>query len=347
MGRDNKIGVVGFGSFGAAVADLLAENGDVLLYSRNSEKVRRFNQDRIFKGFKLNERIQATDNIVQIGLECHVIFPVVPSGSFRSMMRSLSPYLDPSKILIHGTKGLDVENMDETLPPESMMQQNLQIHPMSEVIQQESTVLRVGCLSGPNLAREILDHQPTATVIASDYDEVIAIGQKYLSSNRFYVFGSDDLKGAELSGVLKNIFAVASGILKGKGYGKNIQAMLITRGLREMIALGRALGSNSSAFLGTAGVGDLIATATSKLSRNFSFGYRMGQGQKREEILNEIDEVVEGVRTLKFVYILARKYHVQVPITSMIYKVVFENYEIDKAIHYLMRYPTTTDVDFL
>lgn len=346
MGKANKIGVVGFGSFGAAVADLLAENGDVLLYSRNADKVNKFNQDHHFKGFTLNERIQATDDLVRIGRECHVIFPVVPSGSFRSMIRSLSPYLDPSKILIHGTKGLDVENMDESLPADKMMQ-NLQIHPMSEVIQQESSVIRVGCLSGPNLAKEILDGQPTATVIASDFEEVIEIGQKYLSSKRFYVFGSDDLKGAELSGVLKNIFALASGILKGKGYGKNIQAMLITRGLREMIELGKALGSNSSAFLGTAGVGDLIATATSKLSRNFSFGYLLGQGHKREEILKEIGEVVEGLRTLKFVYILAQKYHVQVPITTMIYKVVYENYQIDSAIHYLMRYPTTTDVDFL
>jgi glycerol-3-phosphate dehydrogenase (NAD(P)+) len=197
------------------------------------------------------------------------------------------------------------------------------------------------------LAKEILGKQPTATVIASEFEEVIAIGQKYLSSRRFYVFGSHDLRGAELAGVLKNIFALASGVLYGKGYGKNIQAMLITRGLREMIALGKALGSDSMAFLGTAGIGDLIATATSSLSRNFSFGEQLGKGIPKETILSDMDEVVEGLRTLKFAYILALKFKIHVPITSMIYKVVYEDFEIDKAIHFLMKYPRTTDVDFL
>jgi glycerol-3-phosphate dehydrogenase (NAD(P)+) len=346
MATNEKIGVIGFGLFGAAVADLLAENTEVLLYSRDAGKVRKFNEDHLFKGFTLNSRIEATHDLQRVGEECHLIFPVVPSGSFRSMMRQLSPYLDPSKILIHGTKGVDVRNMDENQPVSDMIQQ-ITIHPMSDVILQESSVLRVGCLSGPNLAREILDRQPTATVIASDYDEVIKLGQHYLSSPRFYVFGSQDLKGAELAGMLKNIFALASGILKGKGYGKNLQAMLLTRGLREMIALGKAMGSNNLAFLGTAGIGDLIATATSKLSRNYHFGYRFGSGESIDQILSDMDEVVEGLRTLKFAFILSQKYHVHVPITTMIYKVVYEGFEIDKALHFLMKYPGTTDVDFL
>jgi len=346
MSKTSKIGVVGFGAFGAALANLISSNTEVLMYSRNKDKVKSFNENHHFKGFKLSEKIEATNQLDRIGGECHVIFPVVPSGSFREVMRTLNPYLDPSKILIHGTKGFDVEGLDEDLPENEMVQQ-IRIHPMSEVIVQESSVIRVGCLSGPNLAREILDGQPTATVIASEYEEVINIGQQYLSSSRFYVFGSDDLKGAELAGVLKNIFALASGLLRGKGYGKNIQAMLLTRGLREMIALGKALGSNSLAFLGTAGVGDLIATATSDLSRNYSFGLRMGKGETKEEILSEMDEVVEGLRTLKFAHILSLKYNVHVPITSMIYKAIYEGYEIDKAIHFLMRYPRTTDVDFL
>lgn len=346
MKTSSKIGVVGFGYFGAAVADLLAENADVLLFSRNPAKVQKFNESHRYKGFQLSSRIEATSDLQRVGEECNILFPVVPSANFRSMMIELSPFLDPSKILIHGTKGLDVDTMDEDLSVDAMVQQ-INIHPMSEVILQESSVVRVGCLSGPNLAREILDGQPTATVIASEYNEVIEIGQKYMASKRFYVFGSQDLKGAELSGILKNIFALASGILNGKGYGKNIQAMLLTRGLREMIALGKALGSNSIAFLGTAGIGDLIATATSDLSRNFSFGCRLGQGETMEEILEDVEEVVEGLRTLKFAYMLSLKYNVHVPITTMIYKVVYEGFEIDKAIHFLMRYPRATDVDFL
>jgi glycerol-3-phosphate dehydrogenase (NAD(P)+) len=346
MDSSIKIGVVGFGAFGAAVADLLAHNNLVMLYSRDEDKVRQFNETHMFKGFKLSERILATSDLKRLTLSCNIIFPVIPSHSFRQTIRAMSPYLDPSKILIHGTKGLDVEDMDEEIGEIEMIQK-INIHPMSEVIQQETNILRIGCLSGPNLATEILEGQPTATVIASDYEEVIHIGQKYLSSPRFFVFGSDDLKGAELAGVLKNIFALASGVLYGKGYGKNIQAMLLTRGLREMIALGKALGSNSMAFLGTAGIGDLIATATSSLSRNFSFGERLGRGEEKEKILNELDEVVEGLRTLKFAYILSKKYNVHVPITAMIYKIVYEQYEVERAIQFLMRYPQATDVDFL
>ena len=346
MEKSTKIGVIGMGAFGSAVADLLSENAEVMIYSRDPEKAQKFNIDHRFKRFSLSPKIKATSDLRQLGEECNIIFPVLPSDSFREMIRELSPYLNPSKILIHGTKGLDVMGLDESLPEEDLLNQ-IRIYPMSEVILQETSVLRVGCLSGPNLATEILDGQPTATVIASEYEEVIQIGQRYLSSRRFYVFGSHDLKGAELAGVLKNIFALASGVLNGKGYGKNIQALLLTRGLREMIALGKSLGSDSLAFLGTAGIGDLIATSTSSLSRNYSFGVRLGKGEKVEDILGDMDEVVEGVRTLRFAHILSKKYKVHVPITDMIYKVVYEGFEIDKAIHFLMKYPRTTDVDFL
>ena len=346
MENVNRIGVIGMGSFGAAVADLLSENARVLWYTRSPEKARLFNQEHRFKKFTLSPKIEATSDLAMLGKECHIIFPVLPSNSFRHMMRELSPHLDPSKILIHGTKGVDVTEWDESLPADELIRK-IRIHTMSEVILQETPVLRMGCLAGPNLAMEILDGQPTATVIASEYDEVIHIGQKYLSSNRFFVFGSHDLKGAELAGVLKNIFALASGVLKGRGYGKNIQAMLLTRGLREMIALGKGLGSNSMAFLGTAGIGDLIATSTSSLSRNYSFGVRLGKGELAEDILADMDEVVEGVRTLRFAQILSKKNKVHVPITDMIYKVVYEGFSIDRAIHYLMKYPRTTDVDFL
>jgi glycerol-3-phosphate dehydrogenase (NAD(P)+) len=345
MDKRTKVGVIGMGSFGAAISDLLAENTDVLLYSRSQKKIEIFNETHYLRGFKLSPRITATNNLAEIGA-CNVIFPVVPSGTFRQMMHQLAPFLNPSKILIHGTKGFDVCCEDESLPPSDLIDK-IQINHISEVILQESSVLRIGCLSGPNLAREILMGQPTATVIASEFDEVIQMGQRLLSSKRFYVFGSHDLKGAELAGVLKNIFALASGILSGKGYGKNIQAMLLTRGLGEMIALGKALGSNSMAFLGTAGIGDMIATGTSELSRNFSFGVQLGKGKPIEEIYAEIEEVVEGVRTLKFAQVLSEKFNVQVPITNMIYRVVYEGYEIDRAIHYLMKYPGTSDVDFL
>ena len=208
-------------------------------------------------------------------------------------------------------------------------------------------VLLVGCLSGPNLASEIMDGQPTATVIGSHFDEVIRLGKRVLSSEHFHVFGTSDLLGAELAGALKNMIAIGSGILKGKGLGKNIQAMLITRGLTEMVHFGNAMGSSSSAFFGTAGIGDLVATATSKDSRNFTFGYRLGMGESIEEIESTMPELAEGVRTLKIARQLAKYYKLRVPITEMLYQIVFEDFDIDRAIHFLITYPYDVDVDFI
>jgi glycerol-3-phosphate dehydrogenase (NAD(P)+) len=218
---------------------------------------------------------------------------------------------------------------------------------MSEVILQETVVRRVGCLAGPNLAREIQEGYPTASVIASPYEELIEMGQKALNSDSFFVFGSHDMRGAELAGALKNIIALGTGMLDGREMGKNIQAMLITRGLREMIYMGKAMGSDSRAFLGTAGIGDLIATATSSKSRNYSVGFRLGQGENLKDILETMTEVAEGVRTLSIAKQLAEHYQVQVPIIKVLHKVVFEDFDIGRAIGYLMRYPFAPDVDFL
>ena len=153
--------------------------------------------------------------------------------------------------------------------------------------------------------------------------------------------------GAELAGALKNIIAIGSGILRGKGLGKNIQAMLITRGLTEMIYFGNAMGATSHAFLGTAGIGDLVATATSKSSRNFTFGHRLGSGERREHIESTMPELAEGVRTLRIAHQLAKYYKLRVPITQMLHSIVFEGFDIDKALNFLITYPYDIDVDFL
>jgi glycerol-3-phosphate dehydrogenase (NAD(P)+) len=215
---------------------------------------------------------------------------------------------------------------------------------MSQVISQESAVRRIGCLSGPNLAIEIMEGQPTATLVASPFSEVIEIGKKVLNSPNFKVYGSEDLLGAELAGALKNIVAIGSGILRGRGLGKNIQAMLITHGLLEMVRFGKAFGAGVHAFFGTAGIGDLVATATSKQSRNFSFGYRLGQGETVEEIKKSMPELAEGVRTLQITNALAKHAKLRVPITNTLYNVIFDQYPIEKAIKYLLSYPYDVDV---
>ena len=215
---------------------------------------------------------------------------------------------------------------------------------MSRVIMQESNVLRVGCLSGPNLSKEILEGQPTATVIASEYDEVISIGIEVLSSKKIFVFGSSDILGAELAGAFKNIIAVGSGYLRGKGLGKNVQGLFITRGLHEIAYFGGLIGADKSAFLGTAGIGDLIATATSSISRNFNFGFQLGQGKQLNEVLAASEELAEGVRTLKIAYLLAKTEKIRLPIIETLYKIVYENLPFEVALDYLMRYPYSKDV---
>lgn len=341
-----KVGVIGAGSFGTAIANLLALNVDVLLYSRQKALVQQINEQHRHFDLDLSPRIRATNNLQEVAESCSLIFPIVPSNNFRSMMRDLSPFLRPYHVLIHGTKGLDTKEIDfDQLEKQTLTRK--EVHTMSEVIRQESVVVRIGCLSGPNLSTEIMQGQPTATVIGSQFNEVIRAGRKVLDSPQFHVFGTHEVLGAELAGALKNAIAIGSGILGGLGLGKNIQAMLITRGLMEMIYFGKAMGAESRAFIGTAGIGDLVATATSKQSRNYTFGMRLAKGESFEEISATMPELAEGVRTIRIMQLLAKHYKLHAPITQMLHAVIFEGFDIPKAINYLMNYPYAVDVDFL
>lgn len=337
------VGVVGAGSFGITVAQLLAVNNDVLVAARDPLTVKKINEDHFLQNVPLSPRITAISDYRQLADECEVIFPVIPSDVFRSMMKNLGPLLSPRHILIHGTKGLDTTRVKDIMSFTGKLERE-DISTISEVIKEESNVLRIGCLSGPNLSKEILEGQPTATVIASEYDEVVTIGIELLTSKKMFVFGSSDILGAEFAGAFKNVIALGSGFLRGKGLGKNIQGLFITRGLHEITYFGGLLGADKSAFLGTAGIGDLIATATSSSSRNFMLGYQLGQGQKLQEVLAASDELAEGLRTLRIAYLLARTAKVRLPIIETLYKIVFENLPFELALDYLMRYPYSKDV---
>ena len=338
------VGVIGAGSFGIAMANMLAKKSDVILYARRLEAAEYISSHESYKGKPVHNRIVATNNIQELAEKCSVIFPIVPAYNFRQMMKQLAPYLHPYHILIHGTKGLDI-----CLPPDTDKKKidRSCIRTMSEVIREESVVVRIGCLSGPNLATELVQQQPAATVVASHFQEVITEGIRLLRTDRFQVYGSSDLIGVELCGVLKNIIAIASGALSGLGLGENARALLISRGMVEMIYLGRALGGNVQAFIGLAGVGDLVATCTSNLSRNFTVGYRLAKGETLQQILETMEETAEGVHTVKIMTQLAENLKVRAPITQMLYKVLFENMKVEEALQYLMKYPFNADVDFL
>lgn len=342
------VGVLGAGSFGTAIANLLAINTNVLLFSRKAETVQSINSTRQHLGVPVSPRVTATGDLAELADRCTLIFPMVPSNSFRQMIRSLAPHLRPHHIIIHGTKGLDLRNVEEEelgRPGLSLSRAN--VRTMSEVVREESSVVRVGCLSGPNLAAEIIAGQPAATLIGSRFREVIQVGQTALNSPKFHVFGSYDILGAELAGALKNIIALGSGVLGGLGLGRNIQGLLIAKGLAEMVYFGKSLGASSQAFIGVAGIGDLVATATSTNSRNYTFGARLAKGETTQQIQSTMPELAEGVRTLRIAHALSKEYKLHTPITDMLFAVVFEEYPVHKALEYLMSYPYAVDVDFL
>ncbi len=184
-------------------------------------------------------------------------------------------------------------------------------------------------------------------MVASHFTEVINLGKKLLRNDRFQVYGNNDMVGVELAGVLKNVIAIAAGALSGMGYGENAKGLLISRGMVEMIYLGRALGGNTTAFLGVAGVGDLVTTCSSSLSRNYTIGYRLAQGETLKDILASTDEVAEGINTVRIAKKCADHYKVRAPITSKLYQVLFEDLTVKQALNYLMRYPLNVDIDFL
>ncbi len=342
------VGVIGAGSFGTVVANLLAENTKVKLYTKNPAKINNINTNRTNVGYKLHNNIEVCDSLEEIAGECETLFPIIPSSGFRKMIKEFCPYLHPYHTMIHGTKGLDV-----TLPAGMTIDNNdvefsrNNVKTMSEVIRDESVVVRIGCLAGPNLAKEIYNKQPAATVVASSFDSVIKEGQRLLRSDIFQVYGNKDLIGIELTGVLKNIIALASGALDGLGYGENARAMLISRGLVEMIYLGKALGGNLQAFIGLAGVGDLVATSASKLSRNFTVGNRLAKGENIEDIILSMNEVAEGVNTVKIVKKFAEHYGFRAPITETLFKILNKQKSVKDGLTYLMKLPLNVDIDFI
>lgn len=339
------VGVIGAGSFGLTLAHLASFNEEVIIYSRREAVIDSINNDHILKGYTLAPTVKASSDLQLICDKCQLIIPVIPSNEFRNVMRKMSPFLGPQHFIIHGTKGLDYPELD--LMEDGIQLSKDQVFTMSEVIQQETGLIRIGCLAGPNLSKEILAGKPAAAVIASSFNEVVHAGTKALKSNHFYIFHSNQLEGTELVGAFKNIFAIAAGILQGADMGKNAYGLLITRAMREMVNFLSLLGSDKTAALGTAGIGDLVATSASGDSRNFTFGTKMATGKKLEEIMETQNELAEGVRTLKAAYLLSKEYKIDAPITNLLYQVVFQGIDIRRAVRFMMSYPFAEDVDYM
>jgi glycerol-3-phosphate dehydrogenase (NAD(P)+) len=329
------VSVLGGGSFGTVIANIVAENGfAVSFWMRNRELVDQVNTTRenpkYLPGYRLHEGVYATDDLEQAVNGSRLVFVAVPSAYFRTVVKKMLPALTPDTILVSTTKGIEAGTF--------LL--------MSQVMGQEVPDARIGVLSGPNLAGEIAKRSLAGTVIASTHESVRDRVKEVLRSDYFRVYTNDDMFGVELGGSLKNIYAIIAGMAAAKGMGQNTNGMLITRSLTEMARFGRELGADPMTFLGLAGVGDLIVTCSSSLSRNFRVGFALGEGKSLAEAVTEVGQVAEGVNTLKQVKEKADELGVYMPLASGLYQIVYEQRPLSQVISALMLGEGALDVEY-
>lgn len=320
-----RCAVVGAGAWGTALADLLASNGhEVHLWAFERDVVSAVNDShsnpKFLPGFALNERVVATSDHASALRDAQLVVYATPSQHLREISRDGSGHVPKEAVVAVASKGIE----EKTLAL------------MSDVVVEELGRHEVVAVSGPSFAAEVAARQPTAIVAASASAHGAKVTQDALSSATFRVYTHDDLIGVELGGALKNVMAVASGIVEGVGLANNSRAALITRGLAEMTRLGVALGARGSTFAGLAGIGDLVLTCTGALSRNRAVGVEVGQGKTLDQALAGKATVAEGVFTTRSALALAEREGVEMPIVKMVHRILFDGLPARKAVPELM-----------
>ncbi|SFP41160.1 NAD(P)H-dependent glycerol-3-phosphate dehydrogenase [Salibacterium halotolerans] len=324
----DKVAVIGAGSWGTALASVLAGNGqDVRLWTRREDHAEEINHyhtnHNYLPGFQISEAVQAFTDLGSCTRDADYILLVVPAKAVRDMMKELRPFMSEETVLIHASKGIE--------PGTSKR--------ISEVIEEEQADAAAGSivvLSGPSHAEEVCAEQPT-TVTVSSNDTLAAEKVQGLFMNHYFrVYTNRDIIGVEIGGALKNIIALGIGMTDGLGFGDNAKAAFMTRGLAEISRLGVTLGASPLTFNGLSGLGDLIVTCFSRHSRNRRAGEKIGNGAPLNDVLEEMGMVVEGVRTTKAVYELAKVQSVEMPITEALYEVLFEEVKPEEAVRQLM-----------
>lgn len=324
----SKVAVIGAGSWGTALANLLAEKGlDVTLWVREEEIFEQIREERFNRIFLpdifLSKGLKPVRELDEAVKDKEVVLLVIPSHFFRGVLERLKKHLSSEMILIAATKGIE----NETL----ML--------MSDVTDQvlgETCMDRFACLAGPSFAKEVARHLPTAVTIAARKLDCAQRLQPVFNTEWLRVYGTADLVGVQLGGALKNVIAIAAGAADGLHFGHNARAALITRGLAEMTRLGVSMGANPHTFAGLAGIGDLVLTCTGDLSRNRTIGLEIGHGRKIGEIIAGMKMVAEGVKTARSAQALAEKMDVDMPITSQVYEILYEEKDPRSAVRELM-----------
>lgn len=320
-----RCAVIGGGAWGTAIADLLARNGHaVQLWAREADVVEAVNSrhenPRFLADIPLASSLVASEDLAQVLDAAQLVVYAAPSHVLRVVVASAAKSIASEAVLSVATKGIERETLAL----------------MTDVVAQEAPGHPVVAVSGPSFAAEVARGQPTAVVAASASHEAATMVQSAMSASAFRVYTSDDVIGVELGGSLKNVMAVATGILDGLGLGFNPRAALMTRGLAEMTRLGVALGAKAETFAGLAGLGDLVLTCTGALSRNRAVGVAIGQGQTLEQALAGKDSVAEGVLNTESAKALADRLGVEMPIVDAVHRILFAGWAPRDAVSELM-----------
>lgn len=331
--RDIEVAVIGAGSWGTTVAAMVAANTPTTLWARRHELADHISQSHenpdYLPGRALPAELRATASLGDAVAAADVLVMAVPSHGYRSVAEEAAAHLRPWVPVVTLAKGLE---------------RSTQMR-MSEVTAEAMPGHPVAVMTGPNLAKEIIDGQPAASVVAIDDDRVAAELQRLFSRPSLRVYTNPDVVGCEVAGVVKNVIAIASGMANGMGFGDNTRATLITRGLAEMSRLGVAMGGDPITFAGLAGMGDLIATCSSTQSRNNTVGRRLGEGESIESIVESMNMVAEGVKSSPSVLELARRYGVDMPITEQVVNVCHEGVTAATALAALMERSSKSELD--
>ena len=332
-----KIGVIGAGAWGTALANLLANKGlEVSLWAFEQEVCRDIlegGENKVFlPGFPLSENIHPSNDLDEVAADKKMLLLVMPSHVFRSVAEKLIHHPTDETLIVTASKGIENKT-------------HLTMSGILEQLLPQRLHNRIAVLSGPSFAKEVAQRIPTAVTVAAHDPDVAKDVQNTFATDYFRVYTSYDVTGAELGGALKNVMAVAAGISDGLGLGYNTRAAVITRGVTEIQRLGRSLGADPTTFMGLAGIGDLVLTCTGTLSRNWTVGNKMGQGMKLDAILSDMRTVAEGVKTTKSVYNMSRKLGVEMPIVEQVYRMLYEDLDPKEALQILMSRDLRHEID--
>jgi len=333
MSHSLRVAVLGAGNWGVALAHVVACNGHhVQLWTRDAQQAEEINaehrSERQQPGLAIAPGVHACVGLADAIEHADVLFIVVPSQAFRDVCRSLAPLARPDHAAVSCAKGLETRT-------------HLR---MTQVLMQETCIRQVGVLSGPNIANEIAQGQPAGTVIATRFPRVASAVTRALSCRRLRVFESSDVCGVELLGALKNVLAIGAGMAEQLAVGDNAKALLVTRGLSEMMRIVLAVGAEPATTAGLAGIGDLMVTCASPLSRNHRLGAALARGESLAAALRQIGMVAEGVYASRSACELAGRYDIEIPVFAHIDKVLHENMPVGEALDALMGLPTGHDL---